>query len=133
MDVDLCLDVAEETGDHLPHSSAKTSNVRTVTLRGQPFLDRHEPLGSWARLPHSLLNHHVRKRSGAMLSNFKKHPETTGKVVQMVPESASDLSEKELSQVAGGFNPQPDPPAILVGQARLTPSDFGVRARLIGG
>jgi hypothetical protein len=59
-----------------------------------------------------------------MMSNSKK---------QKLPESASDLSEKELDQVAGGFNPQPDPPGIVAGQVRLTPSDFGIRARQIGG
>jgi hypothetical protein len=68
-----------------------------------------------------------------MVSNSKKRPETTGKLAQKLPESASDLSEKELGQVVGGFNPQPDPPADLTGQARLTPSDFGIRARQIGG
>jgi bacteriocin-like protein len=52
---------------------------------------------------------------------------------KQLPERAAELSEKELSQVVGGFNPQPDPPAILVGQTRVTPSAFGIRAGQIGG
>ena len=55
------------------------------------------------------------------------------KFAQKLPESASDLSERELGKVTGGFNPQPDPPGKTSAQARLTPSDFGIRARQIGG
>jgi hypothetical protein len=52
-----------------------------------------------------------------MVSKSKKHPDTTGRIAQKLSESASDLSERELHQVAGGFNPQPDPPGTLAGQA----------------
>ena len=41
-------------------------------------------------------------------------PETTKK----------ELSEKELSQVSGGFNPQPDPPAVIAKSIL----DFGIRS-----
>jgi hypothetical protein len=57
-----------------------------------------------------------------MLTNSKERSEA---------KPASEVSEQDLDQVAGGFNPQPDPPAILAGQTRLTPSDFGIRARPI--
>ena len=46
---------------------------------------------------------------------------------------ASALSETDLDQVVGGFNPQPDPPGMVAVQAHLTPSDFGIRARSIAG
>ena len=68
-----------------------------------------------------------------MKSNSKKHPETTGEFARKLPESASDLSEKELGEVAGGFNPQPDPPGRTAAQVRLTPNDFSIRANQIGG
>ena len=47
--------------------------------------------------------------------------------------AGSELSEADLEHVVGGFDPQPDPPALLVSQARVTPSDFGIRARQIAG
>jgi hypothetical protein len=35
------------------------------------------------------------------------------------------LSEKDLAKIAGGFNPQPDPPGIV---AKLVlPAQFGIR------
>jgi hypothetical protein len=45
----------------------------------------------------------------------------------------SELSEADLDRTVGGFNPQPDPPGIQAGQTRLTPSEFGIRARQIAG
>jgi hypothetical protein len=65
------------------------------------------------------------KRTGAMVTNSKERPEAI--------KPASELSERDLDQVTGGFNPQPDPPAVLAGQTHFTPTDFGIRARSIGG
>lgn len=45
----------------------------------------------------------------------------------------SELSEADLDRTVGGFNPQPDPPCIQASQTRLTPSEFGIRARQIAG
>ncbi len=67
------------------------------------------------------------------MSNFKKATETTGKSAQKLPESATALSEKELAQAAGGFNPQPDPPCVAAKPAQVNPIDFGIRVRPIGG
>jgi hypothetical protein len=68
-----------------------------------------------------------------MMWKPKKHPKMTGKLAQELREIDLGLSEKELGEVTGGFNPQPDPPCILLEQARLTPGDFGIRPRQIGG
>jgi hypothetical protein len=65
------------------------------------------------------------KRRGVMVTISKKRSEAIKPV--------SALSEMDLDRVVGGFNPQPDPPGILAGQTRLTPSDFGIRARPIAG
>ena len=45
----------------------------------------------------------------------------------------SELSEVHLDRAVGGFNPQPDPPGVQASQTRLTPSEFGIRARQIAG
>lgn len=65
------------------------------------------------------------------MSNSKKPAQTSGKSAQKLHETA--LSEKELAQAAGGFNPQPEPPGDLQAKARLTPSDLVIRVRPIGG
>jgi hypothetical protein len=58
-----------------------------------------------------------------MATKSKKRPELTGNA----------LPEKALDQVAGGFNPQPDPPGDLVAQTRVQPIVFAIRVRPIGG
>jgi hypothetical protein len=67
----------------------------------------------------------VSKRSGVMETFAKKRPEAIA--------PATQLSEVDLNQAVGGFNPQPDPPGDVMGKARVTPSDFAIRARQIAG
>jgi len=58
------------------------------------------------------------------------------KVSKIRPEASaagSELSEGDLDHAVGGFNPQPDPPGIVAREIRVTPSDFGIRARQIAG
>lgn len=60
-----------------------------------------------------------------MVTFSKKRPEA------ITP--ASELSDLDLARVVGGFNPQPDPPAVLVGQPRVKPSDWMFQPRQIAG
>jgi hypothetical protein len=67
----------------------------------------------------------VTRRSGVMVTFSEK------RLQAITP--AAELSELDLDRAVGGFNPQPDPPKVLIGQTRVNPSDVSLRARPIAG
>jgi bacteriocin-like protein len=59
-----------------------------------------------------------------MASNSNQGSEKQGMSTQKPETTQKELSEKELSQVSGGFDPQPDPPAVIA--KRIL--DFGIKS-----
>jgi hypothetical protein len=69
----------------------------------------NEPDHVITRLPLSRSPANIQEQD-RMASNSKKGPDLKGASAQKPQASKKELSEKELGKVAGGFNPQPEPP-----------------------
>jgi len=63
-------------------------------------------------------------RNDPSASNSNQDSEKQAMSTQKPETTKNELSEKELSQVSGGFNPQPDPPAVIAKSIL----DFGIRS-----
>jgi len=82
-----------------------------VTPVTNPQRTRHDQLHKGETVPLNL-------RRGPMTSNSKS--------LQKPEPTKNALSEHELAKVAGGFNPQPDPPGVVAKPTQ--PAQFWIRS-----